>query len=517
MNNMYIPLLLLLALSCANALYTDVANNSPFQVVLSATSSSDAAMRQMEVFRIFMPQNTNYVQITAIPVPFNSEAVCQDPMLHVGVRGLPCNLVSGDYPSSSIVPCSEYWRVNVSSTIFLDPSSSLSIRDQAYGTWWYLGFRKASDDFNKDCKYNAVVNITTCPAGQMSVAFQTESPGFCAPVQAIQPSAVYSVNVNSTTSSAVYELNFNTPQDVLFLNYTIVDSGVSPYISLIFLGQEGFANSYVDQRCEASSSVDGVGIQQNMTCYGLPAGPYYITAQNLGANSLSGYLSVTTSSCPTGFSGIDCASPVIAYSVNSTIESSLSCPNGAAFGAMNYYIDFPENSTGDLNITVTSTNRTAYLIYKKDSLPLDDIGNSLGSVGNGWIFSDRVQIHGGASVTLYLRSEDILVGGRYYFSVVNEDSNHVVNYTISSTSTVTVPLVIPPTTSTTESSSTAASSGATGSASTGSISSSSGGSTSEVSTTSSTTGGTTEAKGSNGFRTSVNIGSIMLIFLGLLL
>jgi hypothetical protein len=463
-----------------------------------------------------MPQNTNYVQITAIPVPFNSEAVCQDPMLHLAVRGLPCNLVSGDYPSSSIVPCSEYYRVNVSSPIFLDPSSSLSIRDQEYGTWWYLGFRKAADDFNKDCKYNAVVNITSCPAGQMAVAFQTDSAGFCAPVQAIHQSTVYSINVNSTTSSSVYELNFNTPQDVLFLNYTIVDSGGSPYVSLMFLGQEGFANSYVDQRCEGSSSITGVGIQQNMTCYGLPAGAYYITAQNLGANSLSGYLSVTTSSCPNGFSGIDCLSPVIAYSVNSTVASSVSCPNGAAFGAMTYYIDFPENSTGDLNITVTTSNSTAYLIYKKDSLPIDDIGNSLGSVGNGWIFSDRVQIHAGGAVTLYLRTEDIVVGGRYYFSIVNEDSSHLVNYTISSTSSVTVPLVIS-TTSTTESSSTAASSGATGSASTGSISSASGsgGSTSEVSTTSST-GGTTEAKGSNGFRTSINVGSIMLILACLL-
>jgi hypothetical protein len=393
--------------------YIDLVNATTATVIQVATPGSDtAAQRVQTAYRIWVPENTLQVVVEA-GSPLGG---CSDPEVMIAARGITCHHAYGDYPYG-FVPCADYYETT--SNVTWTTANSLSyFEDVRYGSYWYIGIRKDTTgyDRDKDCTFALTVTVEVCPAGQVSVG----STPVCVTPVAANASTTYALhNVTSADNAVVYYVDLATSvQRIEVLIY-------SDDSSLEVAGWPQLATEWSYAQCYSSADSNGLN---NMTCYGVRAGRFFIGLTTSSTNSGSGNITVNVFTCPTNFTGLTCSDKLIAF--NSNIAGGIVPGYGSAtyYTQDVYYIDFNVNDTVELNITVSSAD-SGVLIYRKDVAPYYDSPGSA-SGGSGYYgFDSSYSLS--SSPTIYFTARDTYTGGRHYFSVVNTQSTTPLNYTFT--------------------------------------------------------------------------------------
>jgi hypothetical protein len=489
-----------LGIALATTPATTITNGQVLNLNFPVSTDSESVYRELQNFKIWIPTNASVFNLTG----YDTDGTCFDPILLVSAgRGQPCRVAPSDYPfgTDNLVPCDNYFSLDTfSSNVNLYGTADYdgSIDDMQVGSWWYISVGKDTSNYLDACTFTVIISYTACATNEVSTGFASSAQ--CIPTAAVPSYGTWFTAANVTdTTPLVYVATFATEQ-----NWVTVEVNTTNDFEIS--GQWGFAQQYSDNfRCYTTISLgDAV-----MTCYSVPAGPFYITLQSFNTEGGSTVMKVTGNTCAAGTSGIKCGATAIAFNTSSTYTRSLAPTNGVEDIIDEYYIDLPANTSSFINVTVSALGGTSsgVLVYKKDAFAYDSSGTSSGSTSDGFLYSnDRQDI---LPAGLYLRPEDTWSGGRYYFAIVNIDFSTYFNYTLSAKSgTSSSSATITGLTAATGTSATATGTSATGTGATGTSATG----TAATGTSKSTTGtGSTTGKATTGAASSVIVPAFLMV------
>lgn len=416
--------LLVLSFAAVNAInysFSDAVNGTMYSYTFATTTDINAQDRVSILKRIFVPTDAISVQLLAINV---GSSPCLDPEVQIGIRGIPCATANPDFPVLGISPCDDYneQSSDVMQEFFgFQVLDSGGIPDFAVGTYWYFSLRKENTDFGSSCNFNFSVTITTC-ASASQVALASSGTSLCYTPQSLTVGTPFTVTDVSVTR--IFVVNF--PADQQMVTVTLNTSQ-----SVTLAGSWGFALAFNDnERCFAQTGTNSVV----MKCMAVPAGNFYIALENSAATASSAAITVTTQTCATGFSGINCLSKLVAFDATKTYNGTVG-PFNTTLGIIPqviFYTDFAINSSIELNITmVNTTGLGGNLVLRAGSFPYMDTSSIVtGEGGEGEFFSEIESFPAG----ILFNFGDSYVGGRYYWSIANTDSSHSLGYEMTAIS-----------------------------------------------------------------------------------
>jgi len=336
--------------------------------------------------------------------------LCFDPEIQIGVRGIPCATANPDFPVIGISPCDDYVEQVDGITTFTALDQNGLIPDFQLGTFWYFSVRKINTDYLSTCNFQFFVNISTCPPNQVALGVDT----VCFPTTTINTGSW--VNIAATTADTlIYVVNFATDQALvnIIVNSTTIATASASW---------GFALAFADSdRCWGSSDLNN---QIIVSCVAVPAGNFYIALESVFAIGASSII-VSPSQCPTGFSGLNCANPLVAFNPSQTYSGTIPPFNSSYLFTPQtvFYYDFVVNSSLYLNITMNNSTGLGNLVMRKGSFPYMDIIAS-GTGGEGVFFAEVEPFPAG----ILFNFGDSYVGGRYYWSIANTDPSKPMTY-----------------------------------------------------------------------------------------
>ncbi len=147
---------------------------------------------------------------------------------------------------------------------------------------------------------------------------------------------------------------------------------------------------------------------------------------------------VTGGNCAGNTSGVLCTCKLISFNFNQSYVGYLGASTTNQYTSDIYFFDIAANGTSSYNITLqTSGTAATVLAYRKEAFPFRSNDANLDQ--EGVVFqNDELQSAADflSPPTLYLRTEDIIEGGRYYFAVINIESLNSspvrwLNYTVA--------------------------------------------------------------------------------------
>jgi len=402
----------LIAVNCVS--FTDITNATLYTLNFPATTDVNSQDRVFVIQRIFVPQNLQQIEVLAVAVTFDN-TICSDPEIQIGSRGIPCAVANPDFPVIGISPCDDYAENEGGDNIFTGNSVEGGIEDFTIGTYWYLSIRKIDIEFALNCQFQVTTTISTCPTGQVGLG--DDSPVVCLPLQPqIAANGTWFPVPALSTTTLIYSVNFATDQNLVrvTLNSTDFDS-----VSASWGIPLNFDDNFF---CYSDTVSNG---QIIVTCNAVPAGNFYIVLQN-SLGTTSGFLQVTTTTCPTGFSGLSCASPLALFNTT-TVTGTVPAHTSGNFPQDLFYFELVANTSVVWNITMTNTTgASGQLVVRAGSFSYFD--TLTGTGGNGYIFQEFAPLPN----ALFFTPDDSYVGSKYYFSIVNTDSIPL-GYIITST------------------------------------------------------------------------------------
>jgi len=399
-------------------------------VIYIAQPSFDDIVLERRTFNvgIFVPINAYQVIYNVESFAFNaSDSPCEDPDVKFsgGGRGVGCWEAGGDYPGTSIVPCLDYSEnfVTLGDNITFDNAAAndgSGIADLAFGTWWFFSTQPDTFDDDNTCKFGITVTVLTCPVGQVSVANEGSNPSCVTPI------TIYANGTNirfNNTGTAVFVATLANPADAIVLSYNTTDGGDVT----VSMWPNAAVREVNNDFCTFTSDFTDV-----FTCFSIPSGLFYITVETDNLAGGDSILNILAQTCPAGTGGINCASSVVAWN-SSLTGGSLPADVGSVSPGHLYYIDFAQNTSVSLNISIIQPNGGSgspdgRVFLKKGMWPF------VGGDGNGfdiYFGDDDESFDTVTPVVIYFRPEDSYMGGRFWFAVINEGIDPV-NYTFSS-------------------------------------------------------------------------------------
>jgi len=232
--------------------------------------------------------------------------------------------------------------------------------------------------------------------------------------------------VADVSQTQIFVVNFPVDQQMVTVTLNTTED-------VTLAGSWGFALAFTDNtRCSATTDtfINAVILQ----CMAVPAGNFYIALENDFALSSAGVIKVTTQSCATGFSGINCLNQLIAFDATKTYTGTVSAYNATVglFPQVIFYTDFAINSSLELNITMDNTTGFGgNLVLRAGSFPYMDIGGIVTDRGGEGVFFQEVEPF---PAGILFNFGDSYVGGRYYWSIANTDPQHPMEYSMTSVS-----------------------------------------------------------------------------------
>jgi hypothetical protein len=342
----------------------------------------------------------------------------------VSTRGIPCGN-SWSSNSDLIIPCRSSYIANLYSsyntfTVFPDSESD----PRAYGLGANLAIavgRYSYYENDEICSFGMTATIGTCAAGSTGV-YEDSSDSSCN--AKLSTAAVNQVVVDTSSISAennVYKFPIasnNIPFVAIDVNSTADDFYVIPW------------NYY------ASTDYYGIGCAvheyygvSTTVCPAPTRGDYYLNIRNTDAD-VTPYnvtaLVFTASACPAGTAGSACNDTLTQIDTTSTTPVTVKVAargDSEWYHSAFFYIDYPNGTLANLNVTFTAVNGSGYVSYAKDGFPIYPYVTSY-DYETFSTPSDKV-------VTVVIRPEDTLQGGRFYIQVYNYDSTDDLVFTVA--------------------------------------------------------------------------------------